>query len=49
MYFPNHQALFAAEGVGLRYNYNVKHHINLRGDVGYGKSVEYYFTIQEAF
>lgn len=47
--FPESPGFIPAEGVGLRYNYNVKHHINLRGDVGYGKSVEYYFTIQEAF
>ena len=47
--FPESPGVITAEGVGLRYNYNVKHHINLRGDIGYGKSVEYYFTIQEAF
>ena len=47
--FPESPGLITAEGVGVRYNYNVKHHINLRGDIGYGKSVEYYFTIQEAF
>lgn len=38
-----------AEGVGLRYNYEKKEHINVRFDVGYGVTVEYYLTIEEAF
>ena len=47
--FPEYPVPICAVGIGLRYNYNVKHHINVRGDVGYGRTVEYYFTIQEAF
>ncbi len=47
--FPETPAPIMAEGIGLRYNYNVKHHINVRGDIGYGNTVEYYLTIQEAF
>ncbi len=47
--FPETPAPIFAEGIGLRYNYNVKHHINVRGDIGFGNTVEYYLTIQEAF
>jgi outer membrane protein assembly factor BamA len=47
--FPESPIPIHAEGIGLRYNYNVKHHINVRGDVGFGNTLEYYITIQEAF
>lgn len=47
--FPESNSPIYAEGVGIRYNYNVKCHINIRGDIGYGKSLEYYLSIQEAF
>jgi outer membrane protein assembly factor BamA len=47
--FPETPTPVFAEGVGLRYNYEKKQHINVRFDVGYGVTVEYYLTIQEAF
>jgi outer membrane protein assembly factor BamA len=47
--FPETPSPVFAEGVGLRYNYEKKEHINVRFDVGYGKTIEYYLTIQEAF
>lgn len=47
--FPESPSPVFAEGVGLRYNYEKKEHINLRFDVGYGASIEYYLTIEEAF
>ncbi|HTB07345.1 MAG TPA: BamA/TamA family outer membrane protein [Bacteroidia bacterium] len=47
--FPEKPVPICAEGVGIRYNYNVKRHINVRGDIGYGTTVEYYLTVQEAF
>ncbi|HXP50228.1 MAG TPA: BamA/TamA family outer membrane protein, partial [Bacteroidia bacterium] len=47
--FPESPAPICAEGIGLRYNYNRKYHINVRGDIAYGSSVEYYLTILEAF
>jgi outer membrane protein assembly factor BamA len=47
--FPETPTPVFAEGVGLRYNYEKKEHINLRFDVGYGYTIEYYLTIQEAF
>lgn len=47
--FPETPSPVFAEGVGLRYNYVKKQHINLRFDVGYGVTFEYYLTIQEAF
>jgi outer membrane protein assembly factor BamA len=47
--FPDANGPIFAEGVGLRYNANTKQHINIRGDIGYGKSVEYYLSVEEAF
>ncbi|MGP8217788.1 MAG: BamA/TamA family outer membrane protein [Bacteroidia bacterium] len=47
--FPESPFPILAEGIGLRYNYNVKRHINIRGDIGYGNTVEYYLTVLEAF
>ncbi len=47
--FPESPKPVFAEGIGLRYNYEKKEHINLRADLGYGTTVEYYLTIQEAF
>lgn len=47
--FPEYPVPICAEGVGVRYNYNVKRHINVRGDIGYGNSIEYYLTVMEAF
>ncbi len=47
--FPESPAPVFAEGIGLRYNYEKKQHINVRADVGYGNTLEYYLTIQEAF
>jgi outer membrane protein assembly factor BamA len=47
--FPDAPGLILAEGVGLRYNANRKQHINIRGDVGYGNTVEYYLSVEEAF
>lgn len=47
--FPETPAPVFAEGIGLRYNYERKEHINVRFDVGYGVTVEYYLTIEEAF
>ena len=47
--FPESPTPVFAEGVGLRYNYERKQHINVRLDIGYGNTVEYYLTIQEAF
>lgn len=47
--FPESNSPFFAEGVGLRYNYDVKQHVNIRLDAGYGDGVEFYLTIQEAF
>jgi hypothetical protein len=47
--FPESPAPVFAEGIGLRYNYEKKEHINLRADIGYGTTIEYYLTIQEAF
>jgi outer membrane protein assembly factor BamA len=47
--FPETPSPVFAEGVGLRYKYEKKEHINLRLDVGYGVTTEFYLTIQEAF
>jgi outer membrane protein assembly factor BamA len=47
--FPEAPGSIFAEGVGVRYNYEKKRHINLRLDVGYGHTPEFYLTIQEAF
>lgn len=47
--FPETPSPVFAEGIGLRYNYEKKEHINVRLDIGYGNTVEYYLTIQEAF
>lgn len=47
--FPESNSPIFAEGLGLRYNYDVRQHVNVRLDVGYGHSPELYLTIQEAF
>ena len=47
--FPENPVPIFAEGVGLRYNYVKKQHINLRADIAFGVSPEYYLTIQESF
>ena len=47
--FPESNSPIFAEGLGIRYNYDVRQHVNVRLDVGYGHSVELYLTIQEAF
>jgi outer membrane protein assembly factor BamA len=47
--FPEANSPIFAEGIGLRYNYDVRQHVNVRLDVGYGHSIEFYFEIQEAF
>jgi len=47
--FPESNSPIFAEGIGIRYNYDVRQHVNVRLDVGYGNSVELYLTIQEAF
>ena len=47
--FPETPSPIFAEGVGLRYNYIRRRHINVRADIGYGVTFEYYLTIQEAF
>jgi len=47
--YPETPTPVFAEGIGLRYNYEKKEHINVRFDVGYGVTVEYYLTIEEAF
>ncbi len=46
--FPEMNPIFA-EGLGLRYNYATHTHVNVRLDIAYGTSVEFYLTIQEAF
>ncbi|HTA82122.1 MAG TPA: BamA/TamA family outer membrane protein [Bacteroidia bacterium] len=47
--FPDAPGLIFAEGAGLRYTANKKQHINIRGDLGYGNTVEYYLSVEEAF
>jgi outer membrane protein assembly factor BamA len=47
--FPESPVPIFAEGVGLRYNYVRKQHINLRADMAFGTTIEYYLTIQESF
>ena len=47
--FPETPIPICAEGIGVRYNYNVKRHINVRGDIGFGNKPQYYLTVQEAF
>jgi len=47
--FPESPGLILAEGAGLRYNANKRQHINVRGDIGYGRSLEYYLSVEEAF
>jgi hypothetical protein len=47
--FPESNSPIFAEGLGLRYNYDFRQHVNLRFDVGYGSGVEFYLTIQEGF
>jgi outer membrane protein assembly factor BamA len=47
--FPESPIPVFAKGIGLRYNYVRRQHINIRFDVAYGTSVEYYLTVQESF
>ncbi len=47
--FPESNSPIFAEGIGLRYNCDIRQHVNLRLDVGYGQDIEFYFEIQEAF
>ena len=47
--FPDSPNPVIAEGVGLRYNYVRKQHINIRLDIGYGQTEEFYLTVQESF
>jgi outer membrane protein assembly factor BamA len=47
--FPESNSPIFAEGIGLRYDYEKKEHVNLRLDVGYGTTVEFYLTILEGF
>jgi outer membrane protein assembly factor BamA len=47
--FPESPAPFVAEGIGLRYTYVKKQHINLRADMAFGNTIEYYLTILESF
>ncbi|HXB11660.1 MAG TPA: BamA/TamA family outer membrane protein [Bacteroidia bacterium] len=47
--FPESNSPIFAEGLGLRYNYDYRQHVNVRLDVGYGTSIEFYLTIQEGF
>ncbi|NNM94291.1 MAG: BamA/TamA family outer membrane protein [Bacteroidia bacterium] len=47
--FPESPGAIHAEGVGLRYNYDKRQHVNVRLDVGYGQSAEIYLEVLEAF
>ncbi len=47
--FPETPKPIYAGGVGIRYNYIRSRHINVRADIGFGVTSEYYLTIQEAF
>ncbi len=47
--FPEAPGAIYAEGVGLRYNYDKRQHVNVRLDVGYGQTAEIYLEVLEAF
>lgn len=47
--FPETPHPIYASGIGIRYNYIRSRHINVRADIGFGVTSEYYLTIQEAF
>lgn len=47
--FPETPKPIYTSGIGLRYNYIRRRHINVRADIGFGVTHEYYLTIQEAF
>lgn len=47
--FPQPPGAIFAEGVGLRYNYDKRQHVNVRLDIGHGQTTEIYLEVLEAF